>query len=55
MTMASNIISTQTFDVNFPVERGDLMLVYDMMDDVEKEVGGSCSFFLIKKLLLRNC
>jgi len=47
MTMISNIVSTWTFAVDFAVGRGDLKLVCDMVDDVEKE-GRKKLFFLIK-------
>lgn len=58
MTMISKNISIWTFGLNFPVGRGDLMLVYDIMDDVEKMDGGNL-FILYNKgrpeKLLRNC
>lgn len=58
MTMISNNISIWIFGVNFPVVRGDLMLVYDMMYDVEKEDGEKLFILSNKgraKRLLRNC
>lgn len=58
MTMISKNISIWTVGVNFPIGIGDLMLVYDIMDDVEKKDGGKL-FILYNKgrpeKLLRNC